>query len=156
MIKVKDFYLEPFDRIKHYDLLMSLARDPLVQDFVHHNFEEWLENMVITSLEFTTNCPYVIVKDDQRIGMLGTKLLRDNVVEFWYVLDKTKRGKKLGWHILCEMTAYLIDKFPDIKLVIKKENQRSINIALDNAYVLDKEESTNDKNVYYYFGKKSK
>ena len=52
--------------------------------------------------------------------------------------------------------AYLIDKFPDIKLVIKKENQRSINIALDNAYVLDKEESTNDKNVYYYFGKKSK
>ena len=156
MIKVKDFYLEKFDKIDHFVFMKKLARDESVIQFVHHDLEKWLENMPNSSDEFMADCPYVIVRDNKNIGMLGTKLLDNDIVEFWYALDKDERGKKLGWHILCEMTAYLIDKFPDIRLVVKKDNQRSINIAVDNAYVLDKEESTDDKNVYYYFGRKSK
>lgn len=157
MIEFRNFKLEAYDSKKHFVLVQRMKEDRGVYDFISQNFERWVEKMPVAKSGFEVNSPYVIVKDDKYIGMLGTfDRSNDGIVEFWYVIDKTERRKGYGDVILGEMTLYLIEEFSDVRLKIKKANETSKNRAVGNGYILDKMESNANKenDVYYYFGRK--
>lgn len=157
MIKFRRFNLEAYDKNKHYVLVKKMERDSDVQEFITHRFSRWIDAMPQEKEAFKVNSPYVIVKDNRYIGMLGTlDMTYDGIVDLWYAIDKNERGKGYGDGVLGEMTLYLVEEFKDVRLKIKKWNKTSKNRAVGNGYVLDEVESIKDKenDIYYYFGKK--
>lgn len=157
MIQFRRFNLESYDKNKHYVLTSKMSRDEGVQKFISPRFVEWIEKMDNKDKEFKIGKPYVIVRDNKYIGMLGTlDMTHDGIVDFWCAIDKDERGKGYGDGILGEMTIYLAEEYKDVRLRIKKWNKTSKNRAVGNGYVLDELESKNDKDddIYYYFGKK--
>lgn len=157
MIQFRRFNLEAYDKNKHYVLTSKMSRDESVQKFISPRFVNWIDNMPKISVGFEVGKPYVIVKDNKYIGMLGAlDMTHDGIVDFWCAIDKDERGKGYGDGILGEMTNYLVEEHDDVRLRIKKWNKTSKNRAIGNGYVLDEVESREDKDddIYYYFGKK--
>lgn len=157
MIKFRRFNLEMYDKNKHYILMKNLSRDEGVYKFISKRLEEWLDEMPKEKEKFMINCPYVVVKENKYIGMIGSlDKTKDGIIDLWCAIDKSERNKGHAGSILGEMTIYLIESFKDIRLRVDKENEFSKKSVISNGYVLDEKESNNDKNydVYYYFGKK--
>ena len=153
-IPFSNFYLESYDKNKHYSFVRKMARDEAISTFISKRFVDYIDNMPISEENFQANCPYIIMVEGKAIGLLGSTA-RNKVIELWCAIDKEERGKGYGTDILGKMTIYLIEKFDDIRLVIEKNNLNSQKTALANGYVLDEEESIEDRehNIYYYFGK---
>ena len=157
MLKFRRFNLELYDKNKHYVLMKNLSRDKGVYKFISKRFEEWLEEMPRDNGGFMIDCPYVVVRENKYIGMIGSmNKSKDGIIDLWCAIDKNERNKGNAGDILGEMTIYLIDSFKDIRLRVDKNNEYSKRSVISNGYVLDKEESNSDKNydIYYYFGKK--
>lgn len=157
MIEFRRFNLEAYDKNKHYILSHRLERDEEVKKFISPRFVNWIDKMDNKNNSFEMGRPYVIVKDNKYIGILGTlDMTHDGIVDFWCAIDKDERGKGYGDGILGEMTNYLVEEHDDVRLRIKKWNKTSKNRAVGNGYILDEIESSQDKDndIYYYFGKK--
>ena len=156
MIKFRRFNLELYDKSKHYVLMKNLSRDEGVYKFISKRFEDWLDEMPKDKDKFIIDCPYVVVKDNKYIGMVGSmNKSKDGIIDLWCAIDKSERNKGHAGDILGEMTIYLVESFKDIRLKVDKSNEYSKRSVLSNGYVLDTEESNSDKNydTYYYFGK---
>ena len=159
MLKFRNFNLEAYDKYKHYVLMRSLGDDENVKTFISKNFEEWLDKMPRPDDKsvFTIDCPYVIVKENKYIGMIGSmNKSRDGIIDLWCAIDKNERNKRNAGDILGKLSIYLVESYSDIRLKIDKSNKYSKKSVLSNGYVLDEEESNKDKiyDTYYYFGKK--
>ena len=157
MIKFRKFNLEEYDKKKHYVLVKNLERDEGIKEFITPRFVSWIDNMDKGNERFSVNTPYVIVRDNKYIGMLGAlDMSYDGIVDFWCGIDSKERRKGYGDEILGEMTLYLAENFKDVRLKIKKWNKTSKNRAMGNGYVIDELESREDRenDIYYYFGKK--
>ena len=157
MIKFRRFNLEKYDKKKHYVLVKGMERDEGVKNFITPRFVSWIDNMAKGDEEFNVDVAYVIVRDNNYIGMLGAlDMSHDGIVDFWCAIDVNERKKGYGDEILGEMTLYLVENYSDVRLRIKKWNKTSKNRAIGNGYVLDEIESKEDKenDVFYYFGKK--
>ena len=87
------------------------------------------------------NKSYVVKKDKQNIGVVGTLNLSSvGELEIWYAIDKDLRGEGYGEKVLAEVTPYLIENvsnLEDIELRIKKKNLASKKIAENNGYILN-------------------
>ena len=155
MIEFKRFNLELYDKNKHYVLMKNLSRDEGVYKYVSKRLEQWLEEMPKSSNEFVINCPYVLVRDNKYIGLIGSlDVTKDGIIDLWCAISKNERNKGNASDILGEMTIYLIESFKDIRLKIDKSNYNSKKSAINNGYVLDEDESDKNIDVFYYFGKK--
>ena len=156
MLKFRKLNLEAFDKNKHYALVRKMSRDNQIKEFISHRFVNWVEGMPNGKDDFEVGRPYVIVRDNKYIGILGTlDMSHDDIIDFWCAIDKDERSKGYGDVILREITNYLVEEHEDVRLRIKKWNKTSMNRAVKNGFVLDKEESSKDKDedIYYYFGK---
>ena len=157
MIKFRRFNLELYDKNKHYVLMKNLSRDDGVYRYVSKRFEDWLEEMPNDDKGFIVGCPYVLVKENKYVGMVGSlNITKDGIIDLWCAIDKSERNKGYASSILGELTIYLVESFTDVRLKINKGNEFSKKSVISNGYVLDELESSNDRNydTYYYFGKK--
>ena len=122
MIEFRRFNLEAYDKNKHYILMKNLSRDKGVYKFISKRFEEWLDEMPKEKGNFMIDCPYVVVKENKYIGMIGAlNRTKDGIVDLWCAIDKSERNKGYAGSILGEMTIYLIESFKDIRLRVDKE-----------------------------------
>lgn len=166
MIKLRTFNLEKIDKIKDYNLLMTLDRDKEINGYISHNFLNWIEKSIDYSTskdnyqeeEIEVGKPYIIKKDKEFIGILGTlKLSNDGILEVWYAIQKNQRRKGYGEHILGEITPYLIENIKnveDLELKIDKTNKYSKKVALRNGYEIHNIDNEQGKEIYHYFNKK--
>lgn len=158
MIRLRTFNLEKIDKIKHYDLLMKLSRDESVQEYISHNFIRFIDKYQSEDEKIAPNKSYVVKKDKQNIGVVGTLNLSSvGELEIWYAIDKDLRGEGYGEKVLAEVTPYLIENvsnLEDIELRIKKKNLASKKIAENNGYILEYDD--NDTDIYHYFGNSKK
>ena len=158
MIKFRRFNLEAYDKNKHYVLVKNLERNEGVLRFVSKRFEDWLNEMPVGDDSFEVNRPYVIVRDNKYVGILGTlDRSHDGIIDLWCAINSKERNKGHASDMLGEMSLYLIEKdYANIRLRINKNNIFSNKTARGkrNGYVLNEKESLKDKNVYYYFEKK--
>lgn len=156
MIKFRRFNLEAYDKNKHYVLVRNLEMDDKVQSFVSKRFGSWLDKMPEGNEKFEVSRPYVIVRENRFVGILGTlDMSHDGIIDLWCVIDSRERNKGHADAMLGEMTLYLIEEgFSNIRLRINKNNIFSNKTAISNGYILDKDETKNDNNIYYYFEKK--
>lgn len=152
MIKFRKFSLEAYDKNRHYVLAKNLENDKMVQKYVSKRFVSWLDKMPEGNQGFEVDSPYVIVRDNNFVGILGTlDMSHDGVIDLWCAIDKSERNKGHADAILGEMTPYLIEEgFSNIRLRINKNNIFSNKTAVGNGYILDRDDSSKD-NVYYYF-----
>lgn len=154
MITLRNLSLEALDKgkLEHYSLVRKIGEDELTLKYISKNFSSWVQEP-ISKEKIELGKAYVVVKEKDSIGMLGTSLLdREGKLELWYVLDPSERGKRYGDKMLGEITLYLIEQIvglKDITLRIKKDNIASNKIAKENGYVLNYREE--EDNIYYYF-----
>lgn len=158
MINFRRFNLEKYNKNKHYVLMKNLSRDSGVYKFISKRFEDWVGEMEGNKIDnFIINYPYVVVKENKYVGMVGAiNMSNDGIIDLWCAIDRNERNKGYAHDILGEMTIYLIESFSDIRLKVDKQNDFSRRSVLSNGYVLDEYESNKDKvyDIYYYFGKK--
>lgn len=152
MINFRRFNLEVYDKNKHYVLMKNLSRDEGVYKYISKRFEDWLDEMPKKNKNFTS---YVVVRENKYIGMVGAlDVTNDKIIELWCAIVKDERHKGNAKDILGEIAPYFVENYSDIRLRINKGNENSKKSAVRNGFVLDKVESDNEVDVYYYFGKK--
>ena len=159
MIQFRKFNLEAFDKNKHYTLIRKMSRDDKIKNFISHRFVNWVEDMPISKDNFEIGKPYVIVRDNKYIGILGTlDMSYDDIIDFWCAIDKDERSKGYGDVILREITNYLVEEHADVRLRINKRNKTSMNRAVKNGFILNEAESSANKeeDIYYYFKENGK
>lgn len=158
MIHLRTLNLQKIDEIEHYMLIHSLARDSKVMCYIAKDFSSWLKKQQSSSDDkIEVGKSYVVEKEGKYIGIVGSlHFSSTGILEVWYTIKKSLRGRGYGEKLLGEITPYLIehvDGLNDIQLRIDKSNKASQKVAIQNGYVKDVDECVGDIDTYYYFGK---
>lgn len=121
-------------------------------DYISKCYENFISEPKSDDI-FEPGRTYIVHYKNNNIGMIGTKEIDCNgIIELWYIIDKYYRGKGYGSKTLGLITQYLIEYVQgvsDVKLLIDKENDKSIKCALNNGY--NNVGEMDNKLIYRYF-----
>lgn len=156
-IKLRHFNFEAldFNNKEHYYIVNRLASEQSVKDYISYDFKNFVKEPKKKE-DIVSNGTYIIKKDDDIIGLVGTKELDNHgILELWMALNPSDSGHGNGTKILEEITPYLIEKVDnlnDIKFLINKNNIASKKASLKAGYNYV---STDENGIetYRYFGK---
>lgn len=153
MINIRNEELEALrmHQISHFQMVKKFEQYPDI-NYISNDYEIFVSEPKGEDI-FEIGGTYIVNYKNNKIGMIGTKEIDNKgIIELWYIVDKYYRGKGYGSKTLGLVTQYLIeyvDGINDIKLLIDKKNNKSINCALGNGYTSIGE--VDNKLIYRYF-----
>ena len=128
---------------RKYRFKKEISEDPLINHFISHNIDEWLENS--EGLEKLLVGPVDIIAEQRKlVGFIRIASLdQDGTLNLYYGVHPDYRGNHYGTKILQEVQKCIFQKFPNakkIELHIKEINSGSIRCAENAGFKLIRDE----------------
>lgn len=153
MINIRSEELEALRMYEksHLQMIKKLKQDSDIS-YISEDYEDFVSEPKSDDI-FEPGKTYIVNYKNNKIGMIGTKKIDSKgIIELWYIIDKYYRGKGYGNKTLGLITQYLIEYVQgveDVKLLIDKNNLKSIKCALNNGY--NEVGEVDNKLIYRYF-----
>lgn len=139
IIKLKNFKLESFDydNKEHYNMISKFDRDKMINKFLitcSDSFSELVDFYNLSNEESIYNKLYMVKNNNgEIIGSIELDGAADDLYLNYSILEEF-RCNGYCTKLLKEITKLLLSEIKKISLLIKKENEKSKNLALRVGY----------------------
>lgn len=134
---------------RKFRFIKDISEDPLINHFVSHNMDEWLEDSEGVD-ELLIGPAYIVEEQNKLVGFIRLAYLElDGTLNLHYGIHPDYRKQHYGTRILQEVSKYIFKRLPNVKkieLYIKEINKGSLHCAKNANFNFQREfESRHDE-----------
>ena len=131
-----------YDDKRKYRFTKEISEDPLINHFVSHNMDEWLEDSEGVD-KLLIGPAYIIAEERKLVGIIRLAFLENNgTLNLHYGVHPSYRKQHYGTRILQEVPKYIfkeLTKIKTIELYISEINKGSICCAENANFKYERE-----------------